>query len=259
MTTNTKSLHDLVDPRHPGICLISLVLAIGCWPWLPASAESLDSDAWEHRLAVHLWGAGLDGKTGNKFAGSEIGVEFSDIMKNFEGGFMFDYRGKRGKWGVGIDGIYLNISPSPDRPPADVDLKQWIVDATGRYEVDKGLELLAGARFVDIDVEAKLNLPVPTSDIKGDESWVDPIFGAEYRGSFHDKWPYLLHGDIGGFGVSSDLTWQLAGYVGYQPSERWIFYGGYRHLKIDYESDGSNKFFYDIAISGPLLGIGFNF
>lgn len=153
----------------------------------------------------------------------------------------------------------MNISPSADRPPADVDMKQWIVDATGRYEVAPGLELLAGARFVDLDVEAKLDAPLPIPKIAGNESWTDPIVGAEYRGAFGKKWRYLFRGDVGGFGVNSDLTWQLGGYVGYQPSERWIIYGGYRHLKIDYDSDGSNEFFYDMAVSGPLAGVGFSF
>jgi hypothetical protein len=88
---------------------------------------------------------------------------------------MLDYRRKKVKWGVGLDLIYLNIGPSPTitgpnpgpaGPPTvsaegDVDLKQWIVDFTGRYEVTPGFELLAGGRYVDLDVDATINLPGP--------------------------------------------------------------------------------------------------
>ena len=191
---------------------------------------------------------------------------------------MLDYRGKKDKWGVGLDLIYLNINPgttvrgpnpAPVGPPiisadGDVDVKQWIVDFTGHYEVTPGLELLAGGRYVDLDMDAKVTLPGPQQNqlkVSGQESWVDPIIGGEYRGRFPntDKWRYLLHGDIGGFGVSSDLTWQLYGYVGYQPSREWTVYGGYRYIKFDYEADNRAKFFYDMAIGGPVFGVAYDF
>ena len=242
------------------------------------TAYAEDTGAWQNRIAVYFWGAGLDGTTGNRLQAGDIEASFSDILENFEAGFMLDYRGKKGKWGLGLDLIYLNLNPNPTisgpnpfpvGPPTisaggDVSVKQWVVDFTGRYEVTSSLELLAGGRYVDLDIEAKLTLPDPAQSqlkISGKDSWVDPIIGAEYRGRFPntEKWRYILHGDVGGFGVSSDLTWQLYGYVAYQPSSEWLVYGGYRHMEIDYEADNQAKFFYDMAFGGPVLGVGYNF
>ena len=242
------------------------------------AADGRDPEAWHNRIAVYLWMAGLDGTTGNRLREGEIDASFSDILDNFEAGFMLDYRGMKGRWGVGLDLIYLNISPSPSvtgpnpapigprtvSAQGDVDVKQWIVDFTGRYEIRTGLELLAGGRYVNLDVDADVSLPGPQQNrlkISDGESWVDPIIGAEYRGRFpnSDKWRYVLHGDIGGFGISSDLTWQLYGYVGYQPTNEWTIYGGYRHMKIDYEANNRASFFYDMAIAGPVLGVAYSF
>jgi hypothetical protein len=265
---------------RPLLCrfALSLALVFAAFPHTVLAVDGKDENEWQHRTAAYLWMAGLDGSTGNSIQAGEIEASFSDILSNFEAGFMFDYRGKKGKWGLGLDLIYLNIGPSPTvtgpnpapvGPPTisaegDVDLKQWIVDFTGRYEVKPGFELLAGGRYVDLDVDATINFPGPERkqlNISGTESWVDPIIGAEYRGNFPgtDKWSYLMHGDVGGFGVSSDLTWQLYGYVGYRPTPKWLIYGGYRHMKIDYESDNQAKFFYDMAVGGPVLGVGYHF
>lgn len=55
------------------------------------------------------------------------------------------------------------------------------------------------------------------------------------------------------------LEIQLAGYFGYKPSENWNLFAGYRYIDFDYESDNEQKFFYDIDISGPLIGFGYYF
>jgi len=242
-----------------------------------SAAESV-SDKWESRIAVYLWMAGMNGNTGNHLKSGSVDADFGDILDNLEAGFMANYRGKKGRWGMGLDVIYLNLgpdatvtgpNPSPIGPSilsasADVDVKQWIVDLTASYEALPGLDLLAGARYVDLDVKSKVELSVPAQKslkISGSENWIDPIVGAEYRGRIakSNKWHYILHGDIGGFGVGSDLTWQAYGYVGYQPAKQWHIYGGIRYLSIDYDSDNSRGFFYDTNIGGPVLGVGYSF
>ena len=64
----------------------------------------------------------------------------------------------------------------------------------------------------------------------------------------------MLYGDIGGFGVSSDLTWQLTAAAGYACTERCSMLLGYRYLDYDYESD---DFSFDAVESGLVLGVQF--
>jgi hypothetical protein len=102
----------------------------------------------------------------------------------------------------------------------------------------------------DIDLN---NLGVRLS---GDQDWVDPIVGVRYAYSFSDKWALRLYGDIGGFGVSSDVTWQGLGLIDFQPWRNVAIVAGYRAIYTDYQSgSGNNQFSYDATAHGPVIGI----
>lgn len=226
----------------------------------PLSLQAAEeNDKLQHRVAIYLWGAGMSGNVGNAAGGSPVDASFDDILDNLEAGFMGNYRAKGNKWAFGLDYIYLNVSPSSDVPPATVDLKETIVELSVGYEIRPELEVLAGIRYVDIDMSATINVSPAPPPITGADDWIDPIVGLDYRRALSDKWQFYGRGDVGGFGVGSDLTWQLAAYFGYMPSKNWNLFAGYRHLDFDYKSDNEKKFFYDITLSGPLLGVGYQF
>ena len=63
-------------------------------------------------------------------------------------------------------------------------------------------------------------------------------------------------GEVGGFGVSSDLTWQAMGKVNYHINECWDVAVVYRYQYVDYEKDG---FVFDVATGGAILGVTYNF
>ena len=61
---------------------------------------------------------------------------------------------------------------------------------------------------------------------------------------------------IGGFGVSSDFTWDVMGGLGYEVSDSISLVAGYRGLGVDYKHDG---FVFDVVQDGPILGAVFRF
>lgn len=63
-------------------------------------------------------------------------------------------------------------------------------------------------------------------------------------------------GDIGGFGISSDLTWQALAGLGYHINDAAAVVLGYRGIGTDYE-DG--PFGYDVISHGILLGFEYKF
>ena len=223
------------------IFLLALITA-------PLTLEAAEQDEpRNHALALYLWGAGLEGHVGNKAGGLPVDASFSDILDNLEGALMVNYRGEFENWSLTADYIYLNIAPSTDTPPVTLDVKQTIWEVSAGYEIQPGLELLAGLRYVDLRTALTLNfLPSPPPTIKATEDWLDPIVGLDYRTALSDKWVFYGRADIGGFGVGSELTWQLGAYFGYKPSANWNLFGGYRHLAFDYESDDASQFFYDL-------------
>ena len=91
------------------------------------------------------------------------------------------------------------------------------------------------------------------AEMSGSKSWVDPIVGFRARHNFN-RWLYLAaRADIGGFGVSSDLEWQVYGALGVHLTKRTTMEVGYRHMDVDYTSDG---FTFDAAMSGVCLTLG---
>ncbi len=85
---------------------------------------------------------------------------------------------------------------------------------------------------------------------------MDPIIGGRFHMSLSERWLLTLRGDIGGFGVGSDLTWNVAARLGYRLSERTTLAFGYRHLDIDYDS---GKLELDAEFSGTFLGMSLGF
>ena len=73
-----------------------------------------------------------------------------------------------------------------------------------------------------------------------------------------EQWTLRGRADIGGFGITSNLTWQLAAYVDFRASDLIAIVGGYRFLGNDYETGSGNELLhYDVTVSGPALGLTF--
>ena len=109
-----------------------------------------------------------------------------------------------------------------------------------------------------MDVELDISTPGPSTVVDKRQDWVDPIVGGRVFLDLTDNLSLVLRGDIGGFGVGSDFTWNVAGLLLYD----FDLFGkdasvvaGYRVLDQDFEDgSGANKFAYDVTTHGPILG-----
>ena len=63
-------------------------------------------------------------------------------------------------------------------------------------------------------------------------------------------------GMIGGFGVGSDLMWDVMAGAGYSFTEHFDVFAGYRAVSVDYSDD---SFVYDIVQQGPVVAGVFRF
>ena len=101
-------------------------------------------------------------------------------------------------------------------------------------------------------IENQIQKTIPESELSQNKSWVDPFIGVRARYNFSDAWYAAFRGDVGGFGISSDLTLNLFGALGWQARQNMALELGYRHFAVDYTDGG---FVYDMALSGPYLGL----
>lgn len=135
------------------------------------------------------------------------------------------------------------------------------------------IDILAGARYwylktdIGLNVSATINLPrlgltrTGAGRVEGSSTvdWWDPYVGLRLRQQRGPGKELVLRGDIGGFGVGSDLTWQLEGLynidttlLGYDVTAQL----GYKALYADYsEGRGTTAIGYDWLWHGPVVGL----
>ncbi len=117
------------------------------------------------------------------------------------------------------------------------------------------VDVIAGARYWRESVKLSLDivgagpgvLP-PGFNVSGNRvvgksgtmDWVDPVVGLRLRHQFSPGRELQLRGDIGGFGVGSDFSWQLFGGYSFQLGERWNGVIGYRALSVDFSEESGN-------------------
>jgi hypothetical protein len=88
------------------------------------------------------------------------------------------------------------------------------------------------------------------------DDWWDPFIGLRGRLNLSRAWYLTGRGDIGGFGVGSQLAWQVEAALGYQITRNIFIEAGYRVLDMNYQGNGLT---YDVMAHGAQLTIGVRF
>jgi hypothetical protein len=199
---------------------------------------------------------------------SSLDASFSDILDVLDVGFFLHGEARKGRWALMVDPNYINLSEDADAGGANVKLQiqQWVVDFAGFYrayqrtlsgERTLALEALLGGRYTSLDQELEL---VGLGSGRETKQWFDPIVGGRLMMDLTKKFAFNLRADVGGFGVSSDLTWSVSGLLGYRFTKLFSLWGGYKALGTNYETGSGSDFFkYDTVTQGPVFGIGFSF
>jgi hypothetical protein len=250
--------------------LLAALLLSSAIPGGAAAAEAGAGKGWDFGAALYLWGASIGGGT---VTGSDIDVEFSDLMENLKMAFMGSFGARHGRWSLLADVMYLNVGDAgtvtgtlPSGPDvslhSDVNLRNWIVTPAVAYTfVDNEqvrLDVMGGARYLgmDVDIVLDLNPPAPTTrrEISDSGSVWDAIAGVRGSLGLGRNWYLPFHLDVGT--GQSDLTWQAMGGIGYSFG-RFDVVVAYRYLEWEFEKD--SEVLADLNISGPMAGIKFAF
>jgi len=232
---------------------------------LPAEAET-DSkqDGWKFGGAAYLWAAGVKGTS---VAGDEIDVSFSDLLGDLDGGLMGILSAQKGSWTLLADIIYLSIHQEtsstanligiPAKVDVDVKLKGFVSTFGVAYRVIDDdmtrLDLLAGARYFNLDIDFDTDVGAGTVKYSDSEDALDGIIGAQVIIDLSERWYISLYADVGA--GDNKLTWQAWPGVGYR-LEKVDVVAGYRHLA--WETDVGDTLD-DLNFSGPMLGAKFRF
>jgi hypothetical protein len=219
-------------------------------------------------VPFYLWFTGLQGNLGAAGQVVPVNVNFSDVFKQLNIGYMtvLDTRYKR--VGLLTDMIFISVSSDQYSTPVGTlysgftaNARQFIIDPEIYFRlVDKdqgSVDVTGGGRVWHLN--NSLNLlsgTQPATSIGQTQFWVDPVLGARFRLNLSKGFFVSLKGDAGGFGVGSKATYQIYTGIGKGFKKRYAVMLGYRYLDVDYQNAG---FTYDVHMNGALAGFDIRF
>jgi opacity protein-like surface antigen len=232
-------------------------LLVACFP---AAA----GDNWSFDVTPYLWVAGIQAETSLPNAPMTTSSEASRFDTRISGGAMLAAQARYRSVGLFVDFAWLQLDSEASHPgPAfsSGNLKSDFIHGTAALSYRLPLagkfhaELLAGARLWYVSADLKYqDGGLRGFHVSGDQTWVDPVFGADLSYDLSRRWSLLTRGTAGGAGAG--LGWEVMGGVSYRFSDWCSMTFGYRYLHEDYEQ---NRFSINTDIQGFILGVGFHF
>lgn len=200
-----------------------------------------------------------------RVSGIDVDVTFADLLEVLEAGAMIhgEVRHQSG-FGVMLDYAFMRLGDKATGPVGltnfDIEVFQGVLEAYGSYRLTEGdetVDVYAGIRYWDIDVDVDASLAGRAFSIDRGEDWVDPVIGVRGQARMSDQWSATLQADIGGFGAGSDFSWNVMGGASWDRWENTSLFFGYRALAVDFTSGTAGtpgRFVYDTVTHGPLIG-----
>lgn len=236
---------------------------------LPVLAQDASPGAWRFLIEPYLMAPHMKGDTGiADLPTVSVNQSASDILDNLEMGAMLYAEADDGNSTISTDFIYMNLGSDVSiRPPVlqgRMDVSQiafelaWLKHLTPHF--DLGASAVYNRIHADVGVTLALGEQSRTRSAGLTEDWIDPTIVARWTRPLGERWSVQLRGNLGGFGIGSELFWQLQANAVWRSSPRTQWSFGYRIIDIDYDrGQGLDRFVYDMATFGPVVKFGFRF
>jgi len=232
-------------------CGLALALAVARAGAADASepVSAVVNTGWKYQITLDGWLAGLNGNIGLRdLPAAAVDVSPLDVFEDLDGVFAGSFQAVGDSWLLYTDAMWAKISTEADVGPlggtAHFEQKQIVATALVGYELPltvENMQLYAtgGLRYQHNEVKLSIDPAFfPAVDRSGSQSWVDPIVGFTMHYDINNKWFVDVMADVGGFGVSSDITLQGTTTVGYNWTDTIASSFGYKALYTDYTDGG---------------------
>jgi len=248
-------------------CIALFLVSIGCAQLVSAqnSPETKTTDdSWKFTVTPYVWMTGIKGDLIVEGQDTPVNLNFAnDLLKNIKMGAMLHAEAKKNKLSFMVDVFYAKLGkdknvtgPSNNSGSVRVRLKETMFEGglgytfaqSGRFSLDA----LVGARFFNTTTNVRID-DVEIADSKF--NFLDPYVGVRFLNDW-DKWVLRGRADIGGFGLGSEYSYKLNGFVGYKFKETLVLSLGYQIYQPDYKKGSSE---YKLANEGFLLGFTIGF
>ena len=252
------------------LVLLSILLLTGLFaadPAFPQAAAAKTSQEeifpetetpsqWDFSLRPYLFLSGLAGSVTAGPVTLPINSGFGDLVDHLRIGGFLAFTAEKEKWGFYADFQYISlVGKSTGRIDAALELENLIAEADVSFRPGNTptLKFMAGVRLYTVEQTLSFReeeLPQVGTTV------IDPILGAHGVWELNDRWDFELRGDIGGFGVSSEFTYQLLALFHWDISNSINVPFGYRILSYQIQT---GDIWMDTRMSGLVLGLDFRF
>jgi hypothetical protein len=233
----------------------------------PAQAQQADG-GWHYLAQGYAMFPNMKGEVGlGNLPTAPVDEGPSDIFSNLQMGAMFYFEAHDASWAFSSDVLYMDLGSDIRSgtliSDGSVDVAQLGWELAAMRRLNGWFELGLAATYNKIDADVKINfnsvlLPSVSNGLS--EEWIDPSIVMRATIPLRGKWSLQARGNIGGFGIGSDLMWQIQADVNYRHSDAWLFTFGYRVIDVDYDhGSGSSRFVYNMQTFGPVLKVGYSF
>jgi hypothetical protein len=260
----------------------------------PAAAAPLSG--WTVSLTPYAWATFLNGSSTVKRRTVDLDVDPIQVISHLDRVPFFGYGEiRKGPFALYTDIIYADLALSGSgihtRNTAalgaslGLNFQQVITEAGGIYEIarwDSGgslkdgqagksftaIDALGGFRYWNqqLDLSFDLSGTIDTRGLvltgnkaiarSGTVDWVDPLIGLRLRHQVEPGKELVLRGDIGGFGVGSQFSWNLLAAYNYKIAQSTSLYLGYRALDAGYtQGQGRTLYEFNVIQHGPVTGL----
>ena len=277
--------------------IVVLAAALAAVP-AHAQEKTAEKSDWTFSVTPYAWLMGSTGSTTAKGQTIDVNAGIVDMFAKTDTlvALMAYSEARHDKWAFGLDLIYTKMVATPSfasqRNPtpwlsfssqagANVTSTMVVVEGSAAYEIwqptpKTKVDALAGVRYwhastnIDFAFNATATIRTP-GDLglsrdggfalasTGSMDWADPIIGFVVRHEIAPHHNLRARGDLGGFGVGSQFTWQsFAGYsYEFSPgSTSWSAVLGYRALGVNYSAgSGTDARGMNMVLHGPVLGL----
>ena len=236
-----------------------LIVVTGSILWHGSLKAEDQQQSIQYEITPYLWVASINGTiaaSGNE--GPPIDSDYNFFsLDNLDGVASATFTARDQQWGFLFDFLYVDFQDTLGEGTvlqATPRLSGRILEFAGTYKLSavNDLEVIAGLRQQDIDAQISISNRTPQASV----DWIDPFVGVVYMPALTDKWYLSLRGDVGGFGIESDVAVNAEAMLRYQFGDTFSLKFGYRYLKVDFED---SSLVYDISLDGILFGLGIRF
>lgn len=197
-----------------------------------------DHSKWSWSIRPYFFLAGVSGSITSGALTLPINSSFSDILSHLQPSAFASVTAERGRWGGYGDFEFISLKGEGTGVAGSTLKLENVIgeaDLTFRPTGATSLKFVGGVRVYSVDQKLKVgNQPEQSSTT----TVFDPVVGAMGDWALGSHWNFEIRGDLGGFGVGSEFTNQLAVVFLWRISDSVRLPFGYRVLGYQIDHGG---------------------